>query len=96
MFDELTLIKRNLEIMFSTEIEERLASRLEPFGLAYWLEVVTDKPDCIYYFGPFATSRKARQSQPGYLEDLEQEGAHVLLTKIQRCRPKSLTIFQDM
>jgi Domain of unknown function (DUF1816) len=81
--------------MLSTEIEERLAFRLEPFGLAYWVEVVTDKPHCIYYFGPFATRRQARLSEPGYLEDLKQEGAQVLLTKIQRCRPQSLTVFQD-
>jgi hypothetical protein len=82
--------------MFLTAVEEHLASRLEPLGLAYWVEVVTDNPHCIYYFGPFTTRRQARQSEPGYLEDLEQEGAHVLLTKVQRCRPQSLTVFQDI
>lgn len=79
--------------MLSTEIEARLASQLEPLGLAYWVEVVTDTPHCLYYFGPFATRRQAKLSEPGYLEDLEQEGAHVLLTKIQRCRPHALTVF---
>jgi Domain of unknown function (DUF1816) len=92
---KLILIKRNPTIMLLTNLEERLAYRLEPLGLAYWLEVVTDNPSCLYYFGPFATSAQARQSEPGYLEDLEHEGAHVLVTKVQRCRPKSLTVFQD-
>jgi Domain of unknown function (DUF1816) len=82
--------------MFLTDIEEHLASRLEPLGLAYWLEVATDNPQCLYYFGPFLTRAQAKQSEPGYLEDLEQEGAHILLTKVQRCRPKSLTVFQDL
>jgi Domain of unknown function (DUF1816) len=81
--------------MLLMNLEEHLASRLEPLGLAYWLEVVTENPQCLYYFGPFTTSEQARQAEPGYLEDLEQEGAHILLTKVQRCRPKSLTVFQD-
>lgn len=82
--------------MFLAEMEEHLASRLEPLGLAYWVEIVTDNPHCIYYFGPFTTRRQAKQFEPGYLEDLKQEGAHVLLTKVQRCRPQSLTVFQDI
>jgi Domain of unknown function (DUF1816) len=81
--------------MLLMNLEEHLASRLEPLGLAYWLEIVTENPQCLYYFGPFATSKQARQAEPGYLEDLEHEGAHILLTKVQRCRPKSLTVFQD-
>jgi hypothetical protein len=38
--------------------EEFFTSYLEKMGMAWWVEIVTEQPKCIYYFGPFASRRK--------------------------------------
>ncbi len=67
---------------------------LHLLGRAWWIEITTERPACIYYFGPFATQRSADLSQAGYLEDLEGEGAQEIAVKIERCHPTVLTIEQ--
>lgn len=34
-------------------MREQLITVLDFFGLACWLEITTNHPECIYYFGPF-------------------------------------------
>jgi len=68
---------------------------LEQLKLAWWLEIVTDKPHCIYYFGPFAYADEAQKAQSGYIEDLEQEQAQVITVKLKRHQPQELTTFDD-
>jgi hypothetical protein len=71
------------------------------FGLtkkpeSYWLKITTKVPQCIYYFGPFDSSREAKMLQAGYIEDLmeeEAQGIHVELE--QRDMPTELTICED-
>jgi hypothetical protein len=70
-------------------------SYLEMTGKAWWVEIVTKKPDCTYYFGPFATHREAQVSQLGYIEDLEQERPQLIAIEIKQCQPKELTVFED-
>lgn len=65
---------------------------LHLLGRAWWIEITTEQPACIYYFGPFATKRSADLYQAGYLEDLEGEGAQGIGVKIDRCHPTVLTI----
>ncbi|MGK7891533.1 MAG: DUF1816 domain-containing protein [Leptolyngbyaceae cyanobacterium] len=66
-------------------------SLLELLGLAWWVEIDTD--DCTYFFGPFSSRNEALNAQPGYIEDLEQEGAATIETNLQRMRqPHELTI----
>jgi hypothetical protein len=60
--------------------------------LAWWVEIVTVKPSCIYYFGPFASAHEAELAQPGYVEDLVREEAQDILVQIKQCKPKNLTI----
>src|ERR671932_2000618 len=72
-----------------------IASYLEKTGMAWWVEIVTKKPDCTYYFGPFASHREAQLSQLGYIEDLEQERPQLIAIEIKQCQPKELTIFKD-
>jgi hypothetical protein len=62
------------------------------FGANWWLEVTTTQPRCTYYFGPFDQAREAEAACPGYLEDLQQEGAAGIETAIKRCNPKLVTI----
>jgi Domain of unknown function (DUF1816) len=68
---------------------------LNTFGLAWWVKIDTDKPRCTYYFGPFISSQEAELSKGGYLEDLEQEGAQGIRVEILRCKPSSLTIYEE-
>ena len=75
--------------------EEFFTSYLEKMGMAWWVEIVTEQPKCIYYFGPFASSYEAELPSIGYIEDLEQEEAQVIAVDIKQCQPKKLTIFED-
>ncbi|MFM7441851.1 MAG: DUF1816 domain-containing protein [Snowella sp.] len=63
----------------------------KPQALAWWLEVYTDFPRCLYYFGPFDSAAEAESHQPDYLEDLRQEGAENILAQIKQCQPFTLT-----
>ena len=67
-------------------------SILKMLGLAWWVEVSTNNPACIYYFGPFLSEREAKAYQAGYIEDLEQEGAQIVAVDIKQYNPKELTI----
>lgn len=78
------------------ELKELLISLLNFLGLAYWIEIVTDKPRCTYYFGPFLTKQEAETAMSGYMEDLENEGAQGIGSAIKRCKPDSLTVYDDM
>lgn len=63
------------------------------FRKSWWLEISTLSPNCEYYFGPFASEKEARQNQPGYIEDIEQEGSKVLRTLVvHRQTPAKLTV----
>jgi hypothetical protein len=80
---------------FLENTEEFFMSYLEKTGMAWWVEIVTKKPDCTYYFGPFASHREAQLSQLGYIEDLERERPQLIAIEIKQCQPKELTIFED-
>lgn len=76
-------------------MKEQLITILDFFGFAYWLEITTENPDCIYYFGPFLTSQEAKSLIPGYLEDLKEEKATNINVRLSRCKPVNLTIFRE-
>lgn len=64
-------------------------------GLAFWVEIVTDKPRCTYYFGPFHSKQEAEESSAGYIEDLQQEGSQCICVEIKRCKPSNLTVYDE-
>jgi hypothetical protein len=70
-------------------------SILETFGLAVWVEIVTDSPRCTYYFGPFSNESEAESAKNGYIEDLEAEGSKGLAVTVKRCKPENLTVYDD-
>jgi Domain of unknown function (DUF1816) len=76
-------------------MKEFLLGLLEWFGFAYWVEVKTDSPRCVYYFGPFLSKEEAEHSRAGYLEDLQSEGAQGIKFEVKRCKPAYLTIFDE-
>lgn len=67
----------------------------ELLQLNWWVVIATTNPDCIYYFGPFPSQLEAQVYAPGYIEDLEQEGAEKIEFQIKQCQPRELTIFNE-
>ncbi|MBR8826332.1 MAG: DUF1816 domain-containing protein [Gomphosphaeria aponina SAG 52.96 = DSM 107014] len=61
--------------------------------LPWWIEILTTKPRCIYYFGPFDTEVEAQAYQTGYIQDLQEEGSEGITIQIKQCQPTDLTIF---
>lgn len=72
-------------------MKELIIRLLDFLGLACWIEIKTNDPQCVYYFGPFLTSQDAPIG--GYLEDLNNENALGITVKIKRFKPQRLTIF---
>lgn len=61
--------------------------------LAWWLQIITSQPYCVYYFGPFDSFQEAEQAKSGYIEDLNQEGAKGINAQIKLDNPGELTIY---
>ncbi|GAP95616.1 hypothetical protein NIES2104_21400 [Leptolyngbya sp. NIES-2104] len=76
-------------------MNELLTSFLSAIGFAWWAEVTTENPRCVYYFGPFLSEKEAKSHQGGYVEDLEREGATSIKVNIKRCKPSDLTIYDE-
>jgi hypothetical protein len=68
---------------------------LDKIGRAWWIEMITQVPNCTYYFGPFMSAKTALFAQSGYIEDLEREASQIIAINIKRCQPQELTIFED-
>lgn len=77
-------------------MKEIFIKALDILGLAWWVKISTDNPRCTYYFGPFSNESEAQASQAGYIEDLEGERAQGIKVSIERCKPKELTISEDI
>lgn len=76
-------------------MQESLVRLIDFFGFAWWVKVKTDSPNCTYYFGPFLNRREAKNEEPGYLEDLQFEGAQGISVSIERCKPTTLTVYDE-
>lgn len=76
-------------------MKELLIAILNFFGLAFWVEIVTDTPRCTYYFGPFLHQEEAMAAKDGYIEDLQTEGSKGIIVNIKRFKPNNLTIFDE-
>ena len=77
------------------KIKEIWLSLLHFFGLAWWLEIGTDRPNCTYYFGPFASATEAKNHTSGYVEDLEGEAAEGIHVALKRGKPAQITIDRE-
>ncbi len=76
-------------------MKEQMINILHFLGLAYWVEILTEKPRCTYYFGPYFHKSEAQAASLGFIEDLEQEGAQGIKVLIKRCKPVNLTVYED-
>ena len=77
-------------------MKEITTKLLNTFGWAYWIKITTAYPLCIYYFGPFLSRKEANIAKPGFIEDLKEEGAKEIEAGVERCKPKELTIFNEV
>ncbi len=87
---------RNIHRQGGTILNVTPASRLHslpirPPRLAWWIEIYTDYPRCLYYFGPFDSEAEAQGEQPGFIDDLKQEGVEQLSVQTKQCQPGILT-----
>ncbi len=76
--------------------KEFVTNSFDNLGLAWWVEIATKNPKCTYYFGPFLKDTEAQAAVEGYVEDLELEGAKGINVQVKRCKPKALTISEDL
>ncbi|NEQ31201.1 MAG: DUF1816 domain-containing protein [Leptolyngbya sp. SIO4C5] len=70
----------------------KIAGDTETTTQPWWLQIITDQPTCIYYFGPFETPKEAQLHQQGYITDLTAEGAKVFPPTLIQGNPPELTI----
>lgn len=77
-------------------MKEFTTNLFQLFGLAWWVEIITENPRCTYYFGPFLSANEAAETKSGYVEDLEQEGAKISQVVVKRCKPSKLTIEENL
>jgi hypothetical protein len=61
----------------------------------WWVEIITNTPHCLYYFGPFSSSQEAEAMRPGYVNDLLEEGVYTIQVIVKQCHPTRLTIFEE-
>ena len=61
----------------------------------WWLKIDTQTPCCTYYFGPFDHAKEAQQTQPGFVEDLNKEGATDIMVLVSQCDPQNLTFCEE-
>ena len=64
-------------------------------NIPYWVKIRTAQPKCIYYFGPFDNPQEAKLNQNGYVEDLIGEQASGIYVEIKKCKPKTLTVYEE-
>ncbi|NJO26402.1 MAG: DUF1816 domain-containing protein [Richelia sp. SL_2_1] len=50
---------------------------------------------CIYYFGLFDNPQEAKLNQNGYIEDLISEQASGIYVEIKKCKPNTLTVYEE-
>jgi hypothetical protein len=74
------------------EITAVCADILDFLNQAWWVEISTVQPQCLYYFGPFTNAIEAKVATLGYIEDLEGESAQGIKTQIKRGKHYRLTI----
>ncbi|MEP0799299.1 DUF1816 domain-containing protein [Funiculus sociatus] len=80
---------------FLNIIREVLTGFVQGFRMAWWVEIATTEPRCIYYFGPFDNSAQAAAACPGYIEDIHKEKAQGMKVKIKLCKPEALTVCDE-
>jgi hypothetical protein len=75
--------------------EATVKRQIEDGNLGWWIEIFTAQPACIYHFGAFEDTKTAAAALQGFTEDLLDEGASGLVSRINFHSPQELTIDLD-
>lgn len=62
--------------------------KTQKFG--WWIEILTNNPNYLYYFGSFNSYWEAEWAKSGYIQDLKEEKAIIVDIQINKCQPKEL------
>ena len=62
-----------------------MGKKTREFG--WWIEILTNNPSYMYYFGAFNSYWEAEWHKSGYIEDLIEEKAEIISIDIQFCQP---------
>ncbi|MBL1175391.1 DUF1816 domain-containing protein [Pantanalinema sp. GBBB05] len=84
-----------MSIGLLTAAKEVVTGFVQSIGTNWWLEVTTNEPYCVYYFGPFDKAIEAKDAASGYIQDLQTEGARGISMVIKRCKPTAMTICHE-
>lgn len=82
-------------MQFFKAVQSFLTGFFQSSDRDWWVEIKTTEPRCTYYFGPFETADEAKTAHPGYVEDLQGEGAQEIAVEVKRCQPTTLTMCDD-
>lgn len=74
-----------------TPLSELEKNNILPTSPPWWVEISTQNPSCLYYFGPFDSLLEAKSYESGYVEDLQSENAQDIRVIIKQCQPQVLT-----
>ena len=55
-------------------------------GLAWWAKIETQKPQTIYWYGPFITKRSLKENITSFIKDLSDEGSIDIKHSLVRCK----------
>ena len=62
-------------------------------GLAWWAKIETQRPNVIYWYGPFITKRSLIENMSFFIKDLKNEGSIDVKYSLVRCKKEEpLTI----
>jgi hypothetical protein len=78
--------------IISDDLSKTLIGRGNHENLGWWIEIFTAQPACIYYFGGYENAKTAQEALPGFTQDLLEEGASGLVSRIGFHSPYQLTV----
>lgn len=89
--DKITLYAMNITYKLAELLDLLVVNSPQ---VPYWIEITTENPTCVYYFGHFDNPLSAKLMQQGYIQDLIEEDAVVVSVKLKQCEPDSLIIME--
>ena len=60
------------------------------YNFGWWIIILTNNPNYMYYFGPFDNYWEAGWCKNGYVQDLKEEKAKIIDIEIEQCQPRQL------
>ena len=67
-----------------------MKNRKPKFG--WWIEILTNKPKYIYYFGGFDSYWEIKSLKYKYIQDLKRKQIEIVDIQVLQCQPEELVI----